>query len=114
MATGLEYPPHFEDESKALGASADQIRAGKRLAELYAENDPLVDAKEVAVTAQNPKFRPWLRLKSERMTVRTVIERVVDVSTSDETIVVHAVLPRWSETYDEIKALWKKYRSRVT
>jgi hypothetical protein len=69
MATKLEYPPHFEQESKALGATADQLRAGKRLAELYAENNPLVDAKEIVTTAQNPKFRAWQRLKSERMTV---------------------------------------------
>jgi len=78
MASKVEHPSHFEEESRALGATPDHIRAGKRLVELFLEDNPLVDAKEIAVAAQNPKFRAWLRLKSERMTVRVVIERLDD------------------------------------
>jgi len=106
------FAPHFEEESKRLGATPTHISAGRRLAQLYAEENELAEIKDIEVT-RHPKFYPWQRLKEKRFTVRVIVEQIID-DQGNETITVHCALPRWSDTYDEVKALWKKYRTRIT
>ena len=109
----IVYAPHFEAESKALGATADNIRAGTRLMELVAEKSSLISVEMIQATNTNPHFRPWQRVKAERSAIRVVFEATSDVS-GDDVFLVHVVAPRFSDTYEEIKALWKQYRTRIT
>lgn len=111
MATiTVGFAPHFEAESKRLGASTTHLAAGRRLAELYAEENSLVDIRDIEVTL-HPKFYPWQRLKERRFTIRIIVEQIID-DQGNEIITVHCVLPRASDTYDEVEALWKQFRTR--
>jgi hypothetical protein len=101
--TTVVYAPHFEEASKALGATLANIAGGQSLVRLYEEKSPLVDIRDVEVT-NHPKFYPWQRLKERRFTVRVIVERVTD-DQDNETITVQCVLPRWSDTYDEVLTL---------
>ena len=104
------YAPHFEDESRQQGCTTANINAGKRVAELFAQNDDRIEADEVQVT-KHPKFRSWYRLKVRGQQIRVAVELYEDQG--EKVILVHAVLPRYSETYDDIKTLWKQHRARV-
>jgi len=48
-----------------------------------------------------------MRLKAPAASVRVIAE--ID----GDRLVVHAVLPRWAETYDEVVELWKVHRTRI-
>jgi hypothetical protein len=103
----IEYAPHFEEESRTQGCNSAIIRAGQRVAELYADDDDRVDVREVEQT-KTPKFRSWYRLKIHGQQIRVAVELV-----AEDTVLVHAVLPRYTDTYDEIQALWKKHRTQL-
>lgn len=103
------YAPYFEIASSQAGCHAAEIAAGRRTAELYAdpESANLIDIQLIKSTSNRGPFRPWLRLKAPAAQVRVIVEM------DGNTLVVHAVLPRWAETYDEVVELWKIHRTRL-
>lgn len=52
-------------------------------------------------------FHPWYRLKVKRGILRIIVEFI-----RDDVMLVHAIIPRWDNTYDEALDLWKHYRRR--
>jgi hypothetical protein len=105
----IVYAPYFEEESIKAGCRSSEIAAGRRTAELYADAATTlqVDTQLIKATVNRGPFRPWIRLKAPASNVRVIVERAGD------TLVVHAVLPRWAETYEEVVDLWKQYRTRI-
>lgn len=107
----IVYAPHFEEDSRNQGCTTANINAAKRLVELFAQNDDRIDADEVEVT-KHPKYRSWYRLKLRGQQIRIVVELYIDAD-GERVVLAHAVLPRYSETYEDVKALWKQRRTRL-
>ena len=103
---------HFEAESKALGATNENIKAARSLVQAALENRAdVVEVDVIRNTTKDINFRPWLRVRGKLSNIRVAIERYKE---GDDLIVfLHAVIPRDDHTYDEFEKLWRKYRSKV-
>lgn len=101
---------YCEAESKKLGCSDEQYKAGIQLARIgMLDRETLVDVAEIAVT-MGTDYRSWYRIKTNNAPA-TTIRTIVEVTDTDA--LVHVVLPRALDTYDDVERLWKKYRSLV-
>ena len=112
MAVNIIEAPHFDAESKALGATKENIKAAHALVQAALENRiDIVEVETIRNTSKDKAYRPWIRIKGKLSMIRVAIERYSEGS--DLIIVLHAVLPRDDHTYDEVERLWKKYRSKI-
>jgi hypothetical protein len=66
-----------------------------------------VDVREIEIT-KHENYLSWWRLKLKNapsVTYRAVIE------ITETEVKLHIVLPRSSQTYEEVKELWEKHRT---
>jgi hypothetical protein len=112
MAVKIIEAPHFEAESKALGATKENIKAAYALVQAALESRiDLVEVEIIRNTSKDKAYRPWIRIKGKLSMIRVAIERYSEGN--DFIVVLHVVLPRDDHTYDEVERLWKQYRSKV-
>jgi len=98
---------HCEAVSTQNGTTKAQYNAGIQLVREAMRSLERVDAQEIAATC-HPKYYWWHRLKlknAPRVSYRAIVEIAHGVVT------IHAVLPRDNDTYDTVRALWKKHRT---
>jgi len=112
VAVKIIEAPHFQEESKAQGATKENIKAAYSIVEAALDGRlDLVDVEIVRATSKEPDYRPWIRLKGKKSIVRIAAERYKDGD--DLVILLHTVIPRDEHTYEIIEALWKKHRSKL-
>jgi hypothetical protein len=104
----LVIAEYCETESRTAGTSDNQYKAALKLVEEAMNDMSRIDALEIEVT-KDEIYRAWWRLKLKNApaaTYRAIIE------IEQKQVTLHVVLPRGSRTYNEVKALWEKYRSK--
>jgi hypothetical protein len=110
FSMALIIQDYCETESKKLGCSEEQYKAGIQLARIaMLDRETLVDVAEIAVK-MGTNYRSWYRIKTKNAPA-TTIRAIVEVTDTDG--LVHVVLPRTVNTYDDVERLWRKYRSLV-
>ncbi len=109
MAVIVKKAPHFDEESSKLGATPENIKSAESAIELaLAGRKDLVSVMDIKVTQQDPNYRHWRRIKVLKSGVRVVFEAWLE--NEDIIVFIHCVVPKASWTYDEVEALWQKYR----
>jgi hypothetical protein len=106
----LKIAPYAREESRKTGSTPDQFKAGIALVKEALRSLDRINHSVIAVT-QHDDFAPWLRLKWKMGRAATF--RVIVELRGDDAL-LHAVIPRTSSTYDEVEALWKKYRRKIS
>lgn len=103
------YAPHFVEASQSYGCRDHEIRSGRSVADVFAAGNihGTIQPSVIVSTRDRGPFYPWHRLKVRRGTMRVIVDFL-----DENTMLVHAVIPRWTETYDEALDLWKRYRRR--
>lgn len=112
MAVRIIEAAHYESESKAQGATPENMKAARSLVQAALDGrDDIVSYELVRNTASEPEYRPWIRVRDIKSGIRVIIE--IHQEDDDDIVLMHAVLPRDSHTYDEIEKLWRQYRSKL-
>jgi hypothetical protein len=112
LAIIVKEAAYFEEVSKRFGATLESIKAGRRMVELVLEaREDLVRVDLVDQTITEG-YRSWQRIKGPKFSVRTITESWTDPN-GDAIILIHAVIPRDSNTYNEVEELWKQHRQRI-
>lgn len=112
MAVKVIEAAHFEPESRALGATKENIKAARSLVQAALENRvDIVEVEVIRNTTKDSNFRPWVRVKGKLSNIRVAIERYTDGD--DLIVMLHVVIPRDDHTYEEVEKLWRKYRSKA-
>jgi len=113
MAVHVVEAPYFEEESRNLGATNENIKAARSLVQAALDGrSDLVDVKVIENTAEDARYRPWKRIRGKKSGIRVAIEVSKD-ETGDDVVLLHVAAPRSSWTYEDIKKLWEKYRSKA-
>lgn len=94
--------PYCEEQSQKAGATREQIKAGQQLVELAVADNPLVSHDTVDQTNNE-----WIRLKAPKFTCRAI----VSVDANANSVTLHVVLPRDSQTYYNAQDLWAAVKS---
>lgn len=112
MAVRIVDAAHLEVESKALGATKENLLAARSYvqAALNGRKD-IVSYEQISVTLNESAFRPWWRVKALKPGIRVAVEMYKEGS--DNVVLIHAVAPRDDHTYDEFERLWRQYRSKA-
>jgi hypothetical protein len=105
----FEIATYCERQSRLAGTTDHQYRAAVKLVEEALGDMRRVDAREIAVTKQDG-YRVWWRLKLKGAP-STQYRAIVEIRETD--VVLHAVLPRCSSTYETVRKLWWQHRRRV-
>jgi hypothetical protein len=95
-----------EESQKALTTNA-QYKAALKLVREAMEDMSRIDVREIEIT-KHKKYLSWWRVKlkdAPSVTYRAIIE------IAETEVKLHVVLPRSSQTYEEVKELWEKYRT---
>lgn len=107
MSNPLVFASYCETLSMRNGTSKTQYAAGVKLIKLAMNDIDRVDVRTIAQTSHD-KFRAWHRVKLKNAPAGSY--RVI-VEIANGVVTVHAILPRTSDTYDIVEALWKKRRT---
>ncbi|MEL6525418.1 MAG: hypothetical protein AAFQ07_06870 [Chloroflexota bacterium] len=105
----LKIAPYAREVSRKTGSTPDQFRAGIALVKEALRSLDRINHSVIAVT-RHDNYAPWLRLKwkvGRAATFRVIVELRGD------DVMLHAIMPRTSSTYDDVEALWKKYRRNI-
>jgi hypothetical protein len=94
--------PYCDDESQHAGAKLEQIKAGKQLVELAISDSPIVSYDTIEQTDNQ-----WVRLSAPKFSCRAI----VSVNAQENTVTLHVVLPRDSNTYYKAEDLWSAVKS---
>ena len=105
----LQVASYCEKQSRLAGTTNNQYRAAVKLVQEALRDMGRVDAREIEVTKQTG-YRVWWRLKLKNAP-SIQYRAIVEIRESD--VVLHAVLPRCSSTYDVVRQLWRQHRSRL-
>lgn len=104
----LVIAEYCEEESRNAGTNDNQYKAALTLVEEAMNDISRIDVLEIEVT-KDEIYRSWWRLKLKNAPAATY-RAIVEIEATQVTL--HVVLPRGSRTYNEVKALWEKYRSK--
>lgn len=105
----LKIAPYCQMASRQAGTSDAQYKAALKLVQEAMTDTRRVAVQQIAVT-KDAQYRVWWRLKLKNapsVSYRAIIEIM------DEQVSLHVVLPRNSQTYHEVKELWKKHRVKI-
>jgi hypothetical protein len=94
--------PYCEEQSQKAGATQEQIKAGLQLVELAVADSPLVSYDTIDQTNNE-----WIRISAPRFSCRAM----VSVDAKNNTVTLHVVLPRDSQTYYKTEGLWAAVKS---
>jgi hypothetical protein len=99
---------YCESESKAQGTTPEQYKAALHLVTTAMKDTTNVDIADIEVTKDGVHYH-WRRLKwlKGKSTFRAIIE------IQDTGVILHLVIPRASDTYEEVKKLWLKHRTKM-
>lgn len=92
MVVRIVEAPHFEAESRALGAKSENIKAGRSLVGAALESRiHLVEVEIIRATTKDKNYRSWMRIKGKKSFIRVAIERYKQED--DLIVLLHAVIP---------------------
>jgi hypothetical protein len=94
--------PYCEEQSQKAGATREQIKVGQQLVELAVADSPLESHDTVDQTDNE-----WIRLPAPKFSCRAL----VSVDAKNNTVTLHVILPRDSQTYYKAEALWAVVKS---
>jgi hypothetical protein len=98
---------YCEEASAGAGTTEAQYKAALQLVREALTDLNRVDVRVIEIT-KDPAFYPWHRLKlinAPAVTYRAILE------ITPQNVTLHVVLPRNSQTYEEVRGLWEQYRT---